>query len=54
VWIIYLAGKLKAGVSGANGFAAASSLGPAAFWMISEMPLRAIKDGFAEITIISH
>ena len=41
------------GASRANGFAAASSWGPAALWMIPEMPLPASKDGLAEITIIS-
>ena len=41
------------GVSGANGLAAASSWGPAALWIMPEMPLPASKDGLAEITIIS-
>ena len=38
------------GVSGANGFAAVSSRGPAALWMMPEMPLPASKDGLADIT----
>jgi len=61
VWITYLADKLKAGVmiawpgvSGAKGFAVASSCGPEALWMMPEMPLPANKDGLAEITIISQ
>ena len=60
MWIIYLADKLKAGVMiacpserGANGFAATSSWGPAALWMMPEMPLPASNDGLADITIIS-
>lgn len=60
MWITYLADKLNAGVmiacpgvSGANDLAAASSWGPAALWIMPEMPLPASKDGLAEITIIS-
>ena len=41
------------GVSGANGLAAASSWGPAALWIMPEIPLPASKDGLAEITKIS-
>lgn len=41
------------GVSGANGFAAASSCGPEALWMMPEMPLPASKVGLAESTKIS-
>ena len=41
------------GMSGANGFAATSSLGPAALWMMPEMPLPASNDGLADITIMS-
>ena len=61
MWITFLADKLKAGViiacpgaSGANGFATASSLGPAALWIMPEMPLPASKDGLADITTISQ
>jgi hypothetical protein len=42
------------GVSGANGFAAVSSRGPAALWMMPEMPLPASNDGLADITTISQ
>lgn len=38
------------GVSGANGFAAVSSRGPAALWMMPEMPPPASNDGLAEMT----
>ena len=40
-------------VSGANGFAATSSCGPAALWMTPDMPLPANRDGFAESTNMS-
>ena len=60
VWITYLADKLKPGVmvaspgvSGANSFASASSCGPAALWIMPEIPLPASKDPFADITITS-
>ena len=57
MWITYCADKSKPGVmiacpgvSGANGLAAASSWGPAALWIMPEMPLPASKDGLAEMT----
>ena len=42
------------GVSGANGFAADSNCGPAAMWIIPDMPLPAIKEGLADTTTISQ
>ena len=61
MWIMYLAGRSKAGViidrpgsSGANGLAAASSLGPAALWITPDIPLPASNDGFAESTNMSE
>ena len=40
-------------MSGANGFAAASSCGPAALWIMPEMPLPASNEWFADSAIRS-
>ena len=60
VWMVYLAGRLNAGVMtdlpgaiGSSDLANASSSGPAALCTIPETPLPAKRLGWAEKTIIS-